>query len=262
MKNINEIQNNGLLWVNVNQPEEKVLRAVQKRFQLADQEIKESLPSFQRPKFVKREGYYFMVLHFPVFDRKSRRLGFTEVDFFLTGHSLITIHDRSLPIIDNFFNECQKSALVRDKHFQGTVTNLRIDNVPCTCFVPNTFMNQSGSAVRRIAQFYEIAVEEILIVHDDLDLPVGSAKLKAGGGHGGHNGLRDLIQQLGSENFHRLRIGIGHPGDRNLVHDYVLTQPSVSDQKNMRLAIESALPILPLLVKGEWSKAMQQLHTT
>ncbi len=124
MKNINEIQNNGLLWVNVTQPEEKVLRAVQKRFQLADQDIKESLPSFQRPKFVKREGYYFMVLHLPVFNRTSRRLGFTEVDFFLNGQSLITVHDNSLPVIENFFNECQKNSAAKNKYFQGTAASL------------------------------------------------------------------------------------------------------------------------------------------
>ncbi len=123
-KNSNEIQNNGLLWVNVTQPEEKVLRAVQKRFNLADQEIKESLPAFQRPKFVKREGYYFLVLHFPVFDRKTRRLGFTEVDFFLNGQSLITIHNNSLPVIENFFNECQKDTATASKYFQGTAAKI------------------------------------------------------------------------------------------------------------------------------------------
>ena len=124
MKNINEIQNNGLLWVNVTQPDEKVLRAVQKRFNLADQEIKESMPSFQRPKFIKRDGYYFMVLHFPVFDKKTRRLGFTEVDFFLNGQSLITVHDSSLPVIESFFNECQKDAGVRDMYFKGTAAQI------------------------------------------------------------------------------------------------------------------------------------------
>ncbi|KKR34339.1 MAG: Mg2 transporter protein CorA family protein, partial [Candidatus Magasanikbacteria bacterium GW2011_GWA2_40_10] len=123
-KTTNEIQNNGLLWVNVTQPDEKVLRAVQKRFNLADQEIKESMPSFQRPKFIKREGYYFMVLHFPVFDRKTHRLGFTEVDFFLNGQSLITVHDNSLPVIESFFNECQKNVEIRDKYFQGTAAHI------------------------------------------------------------------------------------------------------------------------------------------
>lgn len=124
MKNLNEIQHNNLLWVNVSKPEEKVLLAVQKRFQLADQDIKESLPSFQRPKFVKRGGYYFMVLHFPVFNKITRRLGFTEVDFFLNAQSLITIHDNSLPVIENFFKESQKENAVLDKYFQGTAAQL------------------------------------------------------------------------------------------------------------------------------------------
>lgn len=124
MKNINEIQNNGLLWVNVTQPEEKLLRSLQKRFQLEDQEIKESMPSFQRPKFVKRADYYFMILHFPVFDKKTRRLGFTEVDFFLNGHSLITVHDNKLPVIENFFNECQRNQETKAGFFQGTAAHL------------------------------------------------------------------------------------------------------------------------------------------
>ncbi|TSC84933.1 MAG: Mg/Co transporter [Parcubacteria group bacterium Gr01-1014_13] len=124
MKNINEIQNNGLLWVNVTKPEEKVLRAAQKRFQLAEQDIKESMPAFQRPKFVKREGYYFAVLHFPVFNRTTRRLGFTEVDFFLNGQNLVTVHDSSLPVIDNFWNECQKNTDSRDKYFRGTAAQV------------------------------------------------------------------------------------------------------------------------------------------
>ena len=124
MKNVNELQNNSILWVNVTQPEEKSLRALQKRFQLDNQEIQESLPSFQRPKFVKRESYYFLVLHFPVFDRATRRLGFTEVDFFLNGSSLITVHDNSLPVINEFFNECQKKGDSKNRYFTGTAAHI------------------------------------------------------------------------------------------------------------------------------------------
>lgn len=148
-----------------------------------------------------------------------------------------------------------------DKSFQGVVTPIQIDTQPCTTFTPTTFMNQSGLAVRRIAQFYNIPVEQILIIHDDLDLPVGTVRLKTGGGHGGHNGLRDLIQQLGQDGFHRLRIGIGHPGHRDQVHDYVLGKPSISDKNNIMLAIENALSIMPLAIRGEWAQAMQHLHT-
>lgn len=124
MKNINEIQQNGLVWINVSKPEEKVLRTLQKRFQLADQEINESLPSFQRPKFVKRANYYFLVLHFPIFNRTTRRIGFTEVDFFLSGSSLITVHNNSLPVIEAFFRECQKKEEFRSSYFSGTATHI------------------------------------------------------------------------------------------------------------------------------------------
>ena len=124
MKNINEIQHDGLVWINVSQPEEKALRSLQKRFQLADQEVSESMPSFQRPKFVKRSSYYFLVLHFPVFDRVTRRIGFTEVDFFLNGSSLITVHNSSLPVIEAFFKECQKKDEVKNKYFSGTATHV------------------------------------------------------------------------------------------------------------------------------------------
>lgn len=124
MKTTNEIQHNGLLWVNVAQPEEKVLRTLQKRFQFTDQEIFESLPSFQRPKFVKREGYYFIVLHFPVFDRKTRRLGFAEVDFFLNGSSLTTVHNGSLLAINDFFDTCRKKMAVRNEYFNGTAVHI------------------------------------------------------------------------------------------------------------------------------------------
>lgn len=124
MKTKDEVQHNGLLWVNVAQPEEKILRALQRRFQLADQEVQESLPVFQRPKFVRRDGYYFLVLHFPVFNRETRRLGFTEVDFFLSGSAFITVHNNTLPAIEAFFKECQKKPEVLIKYFDGTAAHI------------------------------------------------------------------------------------------------------------------------------------------
>lgn len=127
MKSIPEIQSNGLVWVNVAQSEEKILRTLQKRFQLADQEISESMPAFQRPKFVKRANYYFLVLHFPVFDRTTRRIGLTEVDFFLSGSTLITVHDGSLPVIENFFKECQKKDETKNQYFTGTATHIFLE---------------------------------------------------------------------------------------------------------------------------------------
>lgn len=124
MKYISEIQNLGVAWINIPKQEEKVLKLIQKRFGLLDQDIKESMPIFQRPKFVKRAGYYFIVLHFPVFNRTTRRLGFSEVDFFLNGQALVTVHDNSLPEIEDFFTECQKKTASRDKYFQGTAAQL------------------------------------------------------------------------------------------------------------------------------------------
>lgn len=117
MKNISEIQHQGLLWVNVTKQGEKELAELQKKFNFDPQDIKESLPPFQRAKIIKREHYYFMVLHFPVFDRDSRRLGFTEVDFFLSPNYLVTVHDNRLGNLESFFHEFKKSESARAQYF-------------------------------------------------------------------------------------------------------------------------------------------------
>ncbi len=124
MKNIREIQFKGLVWVNVGKQGERELKEIQKRFGFSPADIKESLPPFQRPKIVKRDHYYFMVLHFPVFDRETRRLGFTEVDFFLTANHLVTVHDSKLLVIDNFFDECNKTEQARAEFFSGTAVHI------------------------------------------------------------------------------------------------------------------------------------------
>ena len=124
MKNFRELQHNGLVWIDVGRQTSKDLTSLQKRFGFLDSDIQESLPPFQRPKIVKRQDYYFMVLHFPVFDRETRRLGFTEVDFFLSGNRLVTIHDSKLFTISSFFEECKKKMDVRQKYFKGTAAHL------------------------------------------------------------------------------------------------------------------------------------------
>lgn len=126
--------------------------------------------------------------------------------------------------------------------------------------MPLAFMNLNGASVRAIAQFYDILPHEILIVHDELDLVAGEVRLKTGGGHGGHNGLRDVIAQLHSQDFHRLRIGIGHPGHKDLVTDYVLSKPSIADKEKILAAIERALFELPLILEGNFALAMNRLH--
>lgn len=126
---------------------------------------------------------------------------------------------------------------------------------------PSTFMNLSGQPVRAISQFYRIPPESILVVHDELDFPVGTVRLKKGGGHGGHNGLRDIMQQLQTDGFYRLRLGIGHPGHRSQVHDYVLNRPSLHDFSLICEAINQSIAVLPELMSGDAEKAMQKLHT-
>ncbi len=126
---------------------------------------------------------------------------------------------------------------------------------------PLTFMNRSGQAVGSLARYFKIAPEQMLILHDELDLPPGTNRLKQGGGHGGHNGLRDLINHLGGREFFRLRIGIGHPGDAKQVIDYVLKKPSVADRAAIDAANRDTLVVMPLIFDGRIDKAMQALHT-
>jgi len=124
IKNIFQLENQGKLWVNITKQGDKELREAQKRFGFDELDIKESLPPFQRPKIVKRDTYYFMVLHFPVFDRETFRLGFTEVDFFLSQNYLVTVHDNKLPAIEAMFDECKKNKSSADKYFSGTAVHI------------------------------------------------------------------------------------------------------------------------------------------
>jgi PTH1 family peptidyl-tRNA hydrolase len=124
---------------------------------------------------------------------------------------------------------------------------------------PTAFMNRSGGPAAAIAQFYRIAPQEMLFVHDDIDLPPGVARLKEGGGHGGHNGLRDVIEHLGAD-FWRLRLGVGHPGARELVLDAVLDRPTAAEQLLIDEAVQRGLDALPELLSAGAQRAMHQLH--
>lgn len=126
---------------------------------------------------------------------------------------------------------------------------------------PTTFMNHSGRAVVALLNYYKIEPEHLLVAHDELDLPVGSARLKFDGGHGGQNGLRDIIGQLGHGRFHRLRIGIGHPGHKDRVTPWVLGRPGADDEAAIRSAIDEAVAVTDLAVAGEIERAMTRLHT-
>ena len=154
-------------------------------------------------------------------------------------------------------------SLQLERKFFGEVGKFQHLNQDVRLLIPTTFMNRSGQAVATIANFYRIEPEQILVVHDELDLPVGSAKLKLGGGHGGHNGLRDTIQQLGQNpNFYRLRLGIGRPNHSNDVSAFVLSRAPHKEQLSLESSIEQALNVLPEILNGNWDLAMKPLHST
>lgn len=161
--------------------------------------------------------------------------------------------------------ELAKSLHVELKHeskFFGDTARVTLDGHDVRLLIPSTFMNLSGKSVNGLAKFYQIVPENILVVHDELDLSPGVSRFKKGGGHGGHNGLRDTIKCLGNnKDFARLRIGIGHPGNAKQVADYVLKKASPDDQQLIINSIDDALRALPLAVAGEWEKAMLKLHS-
>jgi len=126
---------------------------------------------------------------------------------------------------------------------------------------PTTFMNKSGIAIASALRYWKIEPEEMLVAHDDLDLPPGAARLKFDGGHGGQNGLRDIFAHLGHGKFHRLRLGIGHPGHKDRVTPWVLGRASIADETAIIDAVARSLDVLPLAVRGEFPEAMKRLHT-
>lgn len=148
------------------------------------------------------------------------------------------------------------------KKFHGMTAQITIDNQPVRLLLPLTYMNRSGQSVGAIANFYKIAPENILVAHDELDLQPGTTRLKLGGGHGGHNGLRDIVSALGNQNtFARLRIGIGHPGNSKMVADYVLKKAPSIEYNLMEDSITRALHAIPDVVAGNMDKAMLNLHS-
>lgn len=172
-----------------------------------------------------------------------------------------TRHNAGFWFVDQLARN-SNSDLKPDKKFFGDFAQIHIGRHEIKLLKPMLFMNRSGQAVASLANFYKIKPENILVAHDELDFPVGKIRLKQGGGHGGHNGLRDIIAQLGSSNFMRLRIGIDHPGHSSLVTGYVLGKPTSDDRIAIEASIESAIAVTELLAGGEIQKATQILHRT
>ena len=143
----------------------------------------------------------------------------------------------------------------------GETAKVDIAGQPVWLLKPATFMNLSGKSVTAALRYWKIEPEEALLAHDELDLPPGTVRLKFDGGHGGQNGLRDTMRLLGHGRFHRLRIGIGHPGHKDRVTGWVLGKPGKDDEAGIRRAVDDALDVLPLAVAGDFNEAMKRLHT-
>jgi PTH1 family peptidyl-tRNA hydrolase len=149
----------------------------------------------------------------------------------------------------------------KESKLHGETARFVLEGIPLLLLKPNTFMNKSGIAVATALRYWKIEPEEMLVAHDDLDLPPGAARLKFDGGHGGQNGLRDIFAHLGHGKFHRLRLGIGHPGHKDRVTPWVLGRPGTADEEAIVGAIGASLEVLPLVAAGNFSAAMTRLHT-
>ena len=175
-----------------------------------------------------------------------------------------TRHNAGFWLVDNLANSLPNARLQRESGFNALVAKTIIGGNQLWLLEPQTYMNRSGQSVGAIARFYKIQPDEILVVHDELDLPPGAAKLTKGGSSGGHNGLKDISSALGTQDYWRLRIGIGHPRTLNLnqpVADFVLHRPRREEQLLIEEAIEKALRIIPTAVAGDFTKATMELHT-
>ena len=154
------------------------------------------------------------------------------------------------------------ARLVPERSYFGWCARVSVHDRPLWLLKPSTFMNRSGQSVAALARFFKIAPDEVLVVHDELDLPPGEARLKKGGGHAGPNGLRDIHAQLGSADYWRLRIGVGHPGDRQEVVHWVLKKPPADQRQLIDDSIARSLQVLPELIQGDMAKATAHIHTT
>ncbi|MYN02798.1 aminoacyl-tRNA hydrolase [Pseudoduganella sp. DS3] len=175
-----------------------------------------------------------------------------------------TRHNAGFWLVDNLANSLPNARLQRESGFNAMVAKTTIGGNQLWLLEPQTYMNRSGQSVGAIARFYKINPDEVLVVHDELDLLPGTAKLKKGGSSGGHNGLKDISAALGTQDYWRLRIGIGHPRTLNLnqpVADFVLHRPRREEQLLIDEAIEKALRIIPTAVAGDFTKATMELHT-
>ncbi len=170
-----------------------------------------------------------------------------------------TRHNAGYWLVDALSRRYQGSFRTESKFF-AEVCKITVVGKDCWLLKPTTFMNRSGMSVSALAHFYKIHIENLLLVHDELDLDPGVVRLKQGGGHGGHNGLRDTAAAMNSKDFYRLRLGIGHPGHRDQVTDYVLSRPTRDEQQQIEKAIDAAADQIKGLLNGDYQQVMNELH--
>ncbi len=171
----------------------------------------------------------------------------------------LTRHNAGFWFVDALAR-AQNAQFRSHSRYQGEIARVNVEGIELTLLKPQTYMNRSGLSIRSLMDYMKAPVAEVLVVHDELDLPPGVARLKFGGGHGGHNGLRDTITHCGAD-FWRLRLGIGHPGDRNQVIDYVLQRAAPEDEEATVASLGMSLDVLPTFLREGSEKAMKQLHT-
>lgn len=170
-----------------------------------------------------------------------------------------TRHNAGFWFIDDVARQLG-ARLVPERSYFGLVARVNRPDGPIWLLEPMTFMNLSGKSVAALARFFKIAPNEILVAHDELDVQPGNAKMKIGGGHGGHNGLKDINAQLGSPDYWRLRLGIGHPGVKAEVVDYVLRKPPAEQREAIDKSIKQSLGALDLMLAGDMDKALMKVH--
>ena len=175
-----------------------------------------------------------------------------------------TRHNAGFWLVDNLANSLPGTRLQRDSRYNAMLAKTSIAGKEVWLLEPLTFMNRSGQSVGALARFFKIAADEVLVVHDELDLMPGIARLKKGGSARGHNGLKDITAALGTQDYWRLRLGIGHPRTLSLqqqVADFVLHRPRREDQELIEQAIEKSLQVMPQIVEGKFEAATMKLHT-
>lgn len=172
-----------------------------------------------------------------------------------------TRHNAGTDLV-NMLAKKHSLELKENKSLKGMINSLKISNTEVFFFIPNVFMNHSGKSLKPAVKKLNIPLEKVLIIHDDLDLPSGTCKLKDGGGDGGHNGLKSIIESLGGrKDFKRMRIGIGHPGESKLVNKYVVQKGSLKERQERLSAIKRGIEVIELIINDSWDKALNILHS-